>query len=146
MAGDGSEHPVDTIVFATGFRPTDPPIAGRLRGREGLTLSEVWQGSPQAYLATTVAGFPNLFLLYGPNSNLGQNSIVYMLESQFRYVGGALRAMSERGHMRSRSGPRSRTPTTTTCSGGSRGPCGTPAAAAAGTSMPTGGTQRCGRG
>jgi cation diffusion facilitator CzcD-associated flavoprotein CzcO len=97
VAADGSEHPVDTIVFATGFIPTDPPIARRLRGREGRTLSEVWDGSPQAYLATTVAGFPNLFLVYGPNSNLGHNSIVYMIESQVRYVMGALKAMRERG-------------------------------------------------
>jgi cation diffusion facilitator CzcD-associated flavoprotein CzcO len=98
VAADGSEHPADTIVFATGFTPTDPPIARRLRGREGRTLSEVWGGSPQSYLASTVAGFPNLFLLYGPNSNLGHNSIVYMLESQMNYVMGALKAMRERGH------------------------------------------------
>ena len=97
VAADGSEHAADTIVFATGFTPTDPPIARRLRGRDGRTLSETWQGSPQSYLATTVAGFPNLFLLYGPNSNLGHNSIVYMLESQMNYVMGALRAMRERG-------------------------------------------------
>ena len=69
--GDGVEHELDTIVFATGFTPSDPPIARRLRGRDGRTLSETWQGSPQAYLGTTVAGFPNLFLLYGPNTNLG---------------------------------------------------------------------------
>ncbi len=99
VASDGSEHPADTIVFATGFTPTDPPIARRLRGREGDTLAEVWKGSPQSYLATTVAGFPNLFLLYGPNSNLGHNSIVYMLESQMNYVMGALKAMRERGHV-----------------------------------------------
>lgn len=98
VASDGSEVPADTIVFATGFTPTNPPIAKRLRGRAGATLAEVWQGSPQSYLATTVAGFPNLFLLYGPNSNLGHNSIVYMLESQMNYVMGALKAMRERGH------------------------------------------------
>ena len=98
VAADGSEHPADTIVFATGFTPTDPPISHRLRGRAGATLAEVWKGSPQSYLATTVAGFPNLFLLYGPNSNLGHNSIVYMLESQMTYVMGALKAMRESGH------------------------------------------------
>jgi len=98
VAFDGSEHPADTLVFATGFVPTDPPIARRLRGSEGRTLSEAWGGSPQAYLATAVAGFPNLFLLYGPNSNLGHSSIVYILESQVRYVLGALKAMRERGH------------------------------------------------
>jgi cation diffusion facilitator CzcD-associated flavoprotein CzcO len=95
--GDGVEHELDTIVFATGFVPSDPPIARRLRGRAGRTLSETWQGSPQAYLGTTVAGFPNLFLFYGPNTNLGHNSIVYMLESQMTYVMSALDAMDERG-------------------------------------------------
>jgi cation diffusion facilitator CzcD-associated flavoprotein CzcO len=95
--GDGVEHELDTIVFATGFVPSDPPIARRLRGREGRTLSETWRGGPQAYLGTTVAGFPNLFLFYGPNTNLGHNSIVYMLESQMTYVMSALDAMDERG-------------------------------------------------
>ena len=95
--GDGAEHKLDTIVFATGFVPNDPPIAQRLRGREGLRLSESWQGSPQAYLGTTVHGFPNLFILYGPNTNLGHSSIVYMLESQIAYVMSALELMDERG-------------------------------------------------
>ena len=89
--GDGAEHELDTIIFATGFAPSDPPIARRLRGREGRTLSELWQGSPKAYLGTTVAGFPNLLLLYGPNLNLGHNSIVYMLESQMNYAVDAVR-------------------------------------------------------
>jgi cation diffusion facilitator CzcD-associated flavoprotein CzcO len=96
VTADGREREVDTIVLATGFHPTDPPIARRLHGADGRTLSEVWRGSPQAYLGTTVAGFPNLFLLYGPNLNLGHSSIVYMLESQITYVMGALRAMRER--------------------------------------------------
>jgi cation diffusion facilitator CzcD-associated flavoprotein CzcO len=95
--GDGGEHELDTIVFATGFVPSDPPIARRLRGREGRTLSETWRGSPEAYLGTTVTGFPNLFLFYGPNTNLGHNSIVYMLESQMTYVLSALDAMDELG-------------------------------------------------
>jgi cation diffusion facilitator CzcD-associated flavoprotein CzcO len=95
--GDGVEHELDTIVFATGFVPSDPPIARRLRGREGRPLSETWRGSPQAYLGTTVSGFPNLFLLYGPNTNLGHSSAVYMLESQMAYVMGALDAMDEHG-------------------------------------------------
>jgi cation diffusion facilitator CzcD-associated flavoprotein CzcO len=93
----GTEHQLDTLIFATGFTPSDPPIARRLRGADGRTLSERWQGSPQAYLGTTVAGFPNLFVLYGPNTNLGHTSIVYMLESQMRYVLGALEAMDARG-------------------------------------------------
>jgi cation diffusion facilitator CzcD-associated flavoprotein CzcO len=96
LDGDGVEHPLDTIVFATGFAPSDPPIARRLRGREGRTLSDTWRGSPHAYLGTTVGGFPNLFLVYGPNTNLGHSSLVYMLESQMNYVMSALRAMDER--------------------------------------------------
>ena len=58
------------------------PAAERVRGRDGRSLAEVWNGSPQAYLGTTVAGFPNLFLLVGPNTGLGHNSIVFMIESQ----------------------------------------------------------------
>jgi cation diffusion facilitator CzcD-associated flavoprotein CzcO len=93
---DGTVREFDTIILATGFSPTDPPIARRLRGADGRTLSERWQGSPQAYLGTTVAGFPNLFMLYGPNLNLGHSSIVYMLESQIGYAMEALRAMDGR--------------------------------------------------
>jgi cation diffusion facilitator CzcD-associated flavoprotein CzcO len=96
VSSDGREHQVDTLIFATGFSPSDPPIARRLHGSDGRALSEVWQGSPRAYLATTVAGFPNLFLLYGPNSNLGHSSIVYMLESQMEYALAALRTMRSR--------------------------------------------------
>jgi len=93
---DGTRRDVDSIVLATGFSPTDPPIAHRLRGADGRSLHEVWDGSPQAYLGTTIAGFPNLFLLYGPNTNLGHSSIVYMLEAQVHYVLEALRVMRER--------------------------------------------------
>ena len=93
VTADGSERELDSIVLATGFTPADPPIARRLRGRGGRTLAEVWDGSPSAYLGTVIAGFPNLFLLYGPNSNLGHSSIVYMLEAQIQYVRRALDLM-----------------------------------------------------
>jgi cation diffusion facilitator CzcD-associated flavoprotein CzcO len=97
VTADGRERPLDAIVLATGFVPTDPPIARRVHGDGGRTLSEAWGGSPQAYLGTAVAGFPNLFLLYGPNLNLGHSSIVYMLEAQIGYVLQALRLLGERG-------------------------------------------------
>ena len=87
----GVEHEVDTIVYGTGFHVTDQPIAARLKGRDGRLLSEVWGPSPSAYVGTTVAGFPNLFLLVGPNTGLGHNSIIYMIEAQVDYVLGALR-------------------------------------------------------
>jgi len=91
--GDGVEREIDTLILATGFTPAELPIAERIRGREGSSLAEVWKGSPRAYLGTTVAGFPNLLLFYGPNLNLGHSSIVYMLESQANYALDALRTM-----------------------------------------------------
>jgi cation diffusion facilitator CzcD-associated flavoprotein CzcO len=95
--GDGVEHEIDTLILATGFTPAELPIAERIRGRDGRSLAEVWDGSPQAYLGTTVTGFPNLLFFYGPNLNLGHTSIVYMLESQLAYAIDALRTMGLRG-------------------------------------------------
>ncbi|MEA2362162.1 MAG: hypothetical protein QOD71_1307 [Thermoleophilaceae bacterium] len=97
VAADGTEREVDTIVFGTGFHVTDIPIAQRMRGRDGRTLAETWDGSPSAYKGAAVAGFPNLFFLVGPNTGLGHNSIVFMIESQINYVAGALRTMRRRG-------------------------------------------------
>jgi cation diffusion facilitator CzcD-associated flavoprotein CzcO len=94
---DGTERPVDAILFGTGFTPTDPPLARHLRGRDGRTLSETWAGSPAAHLGTTVAGFPNLFLLMGPNTGLGHTSVVYMIEAQIEHLLGALEHMRRHG-------------------------------------------------
>lgn len=93
---DGNAHQVDTIIFATGFTPTEPPVSHALVGTDGRTLAEHWAGSPNAFKGTTVHGFPNLFLMYGPNTNLGHSSIVYMLESQANYVVSALAQLEER--------------------------------------------------
>jgi cation diffusion facilitator CzcD-associated flavoprotein CzcO len=93
VTADGIVRELDAIVLATGFRATDPQIAHRLRGADGRTLADVWAGSPEAYLGTAVAGFPNLFLLYGPNVNLAHSSIVYMLESQIEHVRQAVGAL-----------------------------------------------------
>lgn len=95
--GDGVEREIDTLIFATGFKPAELPIAERIRGRDGRSLAEVWEGSPQAYLGTTVTGYPNLLFFYGPNLNLGHSSIVYMLESQIAYALDALHTMRLRG-------------------------------------------------
>ena len=97
VTADGSEREVDTLIFGTGFRVTDPPSAHLVRGRDGRTLAETWQGSMEAHLGTTIAGFPNLFFLVGPNTGLGHNSIVFMIESQLNYVLDALRTMDARG-------------------------------------------------
>jgi len=94
---DGSEREVDTIILGTGFHVLDMPIADRVVDGEGRTLAEHWDGSPQAHRGTTVAGFPNLFLLLGPNTGLGHNSVVYMAEAQAGYVMGALDHMRDDG-------------------------------------------------
>jgi cation diffusion facilitator CzcD-associated flavoprotein CzcO len=86
----GVEHRVDTIIFGTGFEATNPPIAHRIVGREGETLAQTWQGSPKAHLGVSVSGFPNLFFLLGPNTGLGHNSVLLMVEAQTAYVRQAL--------------------------------------------------------
>jgi cation diffusion facilitator CzcD-associated flavoprotein CzcO len=90
---DGREREVDTIIFGTGFRVTDFPVAERVRGRGGRRLADVWEGSPRAHRGTAVAGFPNLFFLLGPNTGLGHTSVVVMAEAQAGYVIEALRHM-----------------------------------------------------
>jgi cation diffusion facilitator CzcD-associated flavoprotein CzcO len=97
VTADGVEHPVDAIIFGTGFQVTDMPIAHRVRGAGGRTLAEHWGPSMRAHRGCTVPGFPNLFMLLGPNTGLGHGSMVYMIESQVAYVLDALRTMRERG-------------------------------------------------
>jgi cation diffusion facilitator CzcD-associated flavoprotein CzcO len=97
VTADGSEREIDTIIFGTGFHVTDIPIARQIRGRDGRALADAWDGSPQAYKGTAVAGYPNLFFLVGPNTGLGHSSIVFMIESQIAYVMEALSAMRRRG-------------------------------------------------
>ena len=96
VTADGSERELDTIIFGTGFRVLDHPAYSLVRGRDGRTLGEAWEGSPRAYLGTTVAGFPNLFLLVGPNSAGGYNSIVFTTEAHVNYVIACLREMDRR--------------------------------------------------
>ncbi len=93
---DGSEREVDTIILGTGFHVTDQPIAAVIRGSEGRSLAEVWSGSPQAYRGTCVAGFPNFFLLLGPNLAIGHNSAFIIIEAQLDYTMSALRTMRRR--------------------------------------------------
>jgi cation diffusion facilitator CzcD-associated flavoprotein CzcO len=94
---DGTERHVDTIIFGTGFRVTDQPLAAHVRGRGGLTLEAAWEGSPRAHLGTTVNGFPNLFILLGPNTGLGHTSVVYMIEAQIELLVNALGYMAQSG-------------------------------------------------
>jgi cyclohexanone monooxygenase len=93
---DGSEREVDTIILGTGFHVTDPPSAGKIRNSEGRTLAQVWSGSPQAYRGSTVTGFPNFFLVLGPNIGIGHNSAFIVIEAQLDYALSALREMRKR--------------------------------------------------
>jgi cation diffusion facilitator CzcD-associated flavoprotein CzcO len=97
VGADGTEREVDTIILGTGFYVTDSPMAARVRGADGRSLAEHWEGSMQAHRGTTVAGFPNYFHLVGPNTGLGHNSIVFMIESQLNYVVDALATMQREG-------------------------------------------------
>ena len=92
LAGDGTAHPVDTLIFGTGFHVTDFPVARRLFGPDGASLASRWSARPAqtAFRGTTTAGFPNLFVLTGPNTGLGHTSQVFMIEAQIRYVLDAL--------------------------------------------------------
>jgi cation diffusion facilitator CzcD-associated flavoprotein CzcO len=94
---DGVERPTDTIVLATGFHVTDLPIAGKIRGRDGRSLADVWADGMVTNRSATVAGFPNMFLLVGPNVGVGHTSMVYMIESQVAYVDDALQTMAAEG-------------------------------------------------
>ena len=97
VTADGAEREIDTIILGTGFKVHDNPAFARVRGRNGQTLGEAWQGSPRAYLGTAIAGFPNLFLLVGPNSAGGYNSILFTTEAHVNYVMSCLREMDEGG-------------------------------------------------
>ncbi|MFF5075454.1 flavin-containing monooxygenase [Actinoplanes sp. NPDC000266] len=97
VGADGVEREVDTIIFGTGFHVTDIPFADKVRGPGRELLSNVWAGSPRAYLGVSVPGFPNYFMLLGPNSGLGHSSMVYMIEAQAEHVRNAIRALDVSG-------------------------------------------------
>lgn len=93
ITSDGTEREVDAIICGTGFHVTDTEFAHHIHGRGGLALADNWREGTHAYLGTSVAGFPNMFLLIGPNTGLGHNSMVYMIESQVTYILDCLRSM-----------------------------------------------------
>jgi cation diffusion facilitator CzcD-associated flavoprotein CzcO len=93
---DGREIPCDTIIYGTGFHTLPHhPINGRVRGKDGRTLAEVWNGCPTAYLGTTIAGFPNAFFMFGPN--IGTVSGFVMAEAQTDYLVGAVKVLQREG-------------------------------------------------
>jgi cation diffusion facilitator CzcD-associated flavoprotein CzcO len=93
VTADGTTRAADVIIYGTGFKATEFLAPMRVSGLGGRRLHEAWQDGAQAYLGITVSRFPNFFMLYGPNTNLGGNSIIYMLEGQIGYVLGAIQAL-----------------------------------------------------
>jgi cation diffusion facilitator CzcD-associated flavoprotein CzcO len=89
----GELRKADVIILGTGFKVQDPLPRGAIFGRDGLDILDTWPNGPEAYKGVAVAGFPNLFMLVGPNSGLGHNSMVFMIESQVAYVMDAIRRM-----------------------------------------------------
>jgi cation diffusion facilitator CzcD-associated flavoprotein CzcO len=85
-AQDGTARTADVIIFATGFHVIDMPLAGRVRGTGGTTLAETWGEDMSALRGTSVAGFPNLCLVIGPNTGLGHNSLIHIIEAQLSYI------------------------------------------------------------
>ena len=83
---DCVERPVDVLIYGTGFHVTEQFIGMKLFGRDGLEIHDAWRNGLSAYLGVTVSGFPNFFMLLGPNTGLGHNSVVLMIEAQVRYV------------------------------------------------------------
>ena len=109
VTADGTLHAVDTIIYGTGFRVTDNPMAEKVHGADGRTLTEHWAATGmRAYCGTTIPGFPNYFMLAGPNTGIGHTSLVVMIEAQVAHVVGALRALRDRGAARDRRAARRR--------------------------------------
>ena len=90
FGASGNGYDLDVLVFATGFEAVRPPFAMRVFGSEGISLDEHWDRGMQAYDSISVNGFPNLLIINGPNTGLGHNSVVYMIEAQVDYILGAL--------------------------------------------------------
>ncbi|MGK3204133.1 flavin-containing monooxygenase [Amycolatopsis sp. MEPSY49] len=90
LGADGSSAEVDAIIFGTGFHILDMPVSSRVFDGDGRSLDDHWKGSPRAYAGTTVAGFPNLYLLLGPSLGTGHSSAFMILEAQLRHTVSAV--------------------------------------------------------
>lgn len=96
FTADGKQYQADAIVLATGFKAADAPVDFIVKGRGGRILAEDWKEGPEAYYGTTVTGYPNLFFLIGPNTGLGHNSMIFVIESQVNYVLDSIKNLEKR--------------------------------------------------
>ncbi|WP_438303671.1 flavin-containing monooxygenase [Streptomyces sp. HUAS TT11] len=97
VAADGTETEADAIIFGTGFHVTDMPIAERVVGADGRTLAETWKNGMAALRGATAAGFPNWMTIIGPNTGLGNSSMILMIESQLNYLADYVRQLDVLG-------------------------------------------------
>jgi cation diffusion facilitator CzcD-associated flavoprotein CzcO len=97
VGADGVPVPADVLIYGTGFDAHHNVTRLSITGREGIPLAHAWQDGSQAYLGTTVSGFPNMFVMTGPNTGLGHNSQIFMIEAQARYTVACVRAVRRRG-------------------------------------------------
>lgn len=97
VTADGSLHALDVIVWGTGFETQSFQGPVEIHGIDGISLRDVWAEGARAYKGMTVPGFPNFFLVYGPNTNLGHNGVLTMFEAQFGYIAQAARAILDEG-------------------------------------------------
>jgi len=92
---DGQAHELDLIIYSTGYDATDGVISYPVVGRNGQTLANVWHDFPRAYLGTTAPGFPNLFVVTGPNTGIGHTSALFVIESQMKYIMSSITKVSK---------------------------------------------------
>ena len=96
QTNDDNIHKLDVLVYGTGFKTNPFLLNLDIKGKNKISIHEAWKESPKAYLGITVHQFPNLFLMYGPNTNLGHNSIIIMAEAQASYIAQCVKALQDK--------------------------------------------------
>jgi cation diffusion facilitator CzcD-associated flavoprotein CzcO len=97
LTKDGIQHDADVIILATGFQAAEGVLRYDVKGKGGIDLNETWREGAQAYLGTSIAGFPNMFIVVGPNTGLGHSSMILMIEAQVNYIMQALKTIKAKG-------------------------------------------------
>ncbi len=97
VTASGAQLDLDLIVYSTGYDATDGVISYPVIGKNGVTLAKVWEEYPRAYLGTAIPGFPNLFVVTGPNTGIGHTSAIFVIESQMNYIIDSLKRLQSSG-------------------------------------------------
>ena len=97
LTRDGVQHDTDAIILATGFQAAEGVLRYDIKGVGGLDLNDAWRDGAEAYLGTSIAGFPNMFMVVGPNTGLGHSSMILMIEAQVNYIMQGLKALKQKG-------------------------------------------------